>query len=409
MFQDASSNLIEGLNSNLDPSNQKFMEHIKKYFKIYSKYLILIGILFIGNHAHAYTFVPSAQGAFNYIIQAHNGSNPCPNFSQAKWGYSPGDNSFTTLQGNLGSYSPATLACQDNGGDTGSNIINLFGSTGAIPIGTDIYFTENSGIYYMAIQKTGTNSFNFYTNPPVPPVVKNGWIDPYTPATGSYSSSTPVTFSANYFYDCITPYDLVNFEFKDLTIGEQSFNTPPNTINACGQSNLMSSVNLVTTHQYLWRPVMYSTTASSTTIYGNYYSFLATSTPNWTQLPQFVNGTVGTSTLLDTTNFLSFINIPNLLTTKIPFGYIFEVKDVIFNAISTTTASSIPTGTISIPWPTGTHGATTSMSVDLFSTSTITYFLGPTNLSYIRGMMVAIIYISGMFWIYRMILTKKNL
>jgi len=114
-------------------------------------------------------------------------------------------------------------------------------------------------------------------------------------------------------------------------------------------------------------------------------------------IPQFTDSTVGTSTLLDTTNFLSFLNVPQLLKTKVPFSYIFQIGDAIDSGLSSSTALEIPSGTFEVELPLGTHG-TTTLEVDMFSTTTITYFLNDTAISSLRGLMAAITYIGmGMF------------
>jgi len=113
-------------------------------------------------------------------------------------------------------------------------------------------------------------------------------------------------------------------------------------------------------------------------------------------IPQYTDSTFGTSTLLDTTNFLSFLNVPNLLKTKVPFAYIYQFASALTDTISSSTPTDIPSGRFSVVLPQG-HSSTT-ISVDMFSTTTVTYFLTPPLISGLRGLMVAITFFSlGLF------------
>jgi len=131
---------------------------------------------------------------------------------------------------------------------------------------------------------------------------------------------------------------------------------------------------------------MYSITDEGTPIYGDYYSLdvvtrAGSSTP-------FLSATVGTSTLPDALNLLSFLNVPNLLQTKIPFAYIFQIYDGITTGISSSTAATIPSG--NFIW-TGINGATTT--IDFFSTTTIGYYFSPTLINKWRALELTILYI----------------
>jgi len=93
--------------------------------------------------------------------------------------------------------------------------------------------------------------------------------------------------------------------------------------------------------------------------------------------------TYGTTTLPDTGNLLSFLNVPQLLSTKVPFGYFFEAKEGIQSALSGSSTQSIPSGRITYNLGLGTT------SVDMFSTTTIGVFVPPSTASLLRQLMVA--------------------
>jgi len=222
------------------------------------------------------------------------------------------------------------------------------------------------------------------------------WIPPYTPATGSLAASTSVAFEANYSFDCTASYgllDTVAFEITDTGTnnGPTRFGETP--ISSCGESTLQATTTLIQGHFYLWRPVLFSSEETSSPIFGDLYSLdvvsrAGSSTP-------FLSGTVGTSTLPDSTNLLSFLNVPQLLATKIPFAYIFQIADGIKTGISSSTAATIPSGTFTWKGPTG---ATTT--TDFFSTTTIGYYFSPSLISAWRAFELAILYITFGYALY---------
>jgi len=228
------------------------------------------------------------------------------------------------------------------------------------------------------------------------------FILPYTPATGAYSSSTPTTFSAGYYNSGIEGYDLVSFAIKDVTNPASHPLVFPVSA-SLGSHTVTNNVALTNSHAYLWRPVIYSSTGNPAPTYGDWYSFQSTSTPNATFDPNFVSGTVGTSTLLSSTNLLSFLNVPSLLQTKIPFAYIFQIADG-FAVGLTASSSAIPSGLMSYKLP-----GTATSSQDMFSTSTISRFLSPTMIATLRGLQLAILYMLFGYALYRIAKSKHLL
>lgn len=222
------------------------------------------------------------------------------------------------------------------------------------------------------------------------------FIGPYWPSNGGLATSTSVYFSAKYFFNDATHYgllDTVAFDIADMTAGTPAVRFGSTLIDASGIDTFSSTKTLISGHLYLWRPVMFSSMGSSTPVVGDFYSLdvvtrSASSTP-------YVGATLGDTTLASSTNLLSFLNVPYLLATKVPFGYFFQAKDAIEAGINGSTTASIPNGTFSIKIG---HSTTT---VDMFSTSTIGYFLTPSMVSLIRGLMVAILYFEFIYLLYR--------
>lgn len=212
------------------------------------------------------------------------------------------------------------------------------------------------------------------------------FITPFSPPNGSTSSSTTIPFSATYFFNDVTSFvlDKVAFEISDMTSQTSPIRFGSSNINISGISTESATTTLVSGHLYLWRPVMYSSGGTSTEVYGDFYSLnvlyqSASSTP-------FVGATLGTSTLPDATNLLSFLNVPNLLVTKVPFAYLFQIAQGIQAGVSGSTTSAIPSG--AFVWH-GVNGSTTT--IDMFSTSTIGYYLSPTLIGLWRAFLLVVL------------------
>jgi len=117
---------------------------------------------------------------------------------------------------------------------------------------------------------------------------------------------------------------------------------------------------------------------------------------------------LATSTPLDSTNFLSFLNVPELLKTKVPFAYVYLIGDLLIsNVASSTITSTLPSSTFELTI--GTSSYATVVDVDLFSTSTITYFLTPTYVSLFRGLLAAVTYIGFGIFLFHHARSKEHL
>ena len=129
----------------------------------------------------------------------------------------------------------------------------------------------------------------------------------------------------------------------------------------------------------------------------------------------FTGANYGNNSLPTSTDMLSFVNVPNLLATKVPFAYIFQVSTVIYNAVNgSTSAAAIPSGSFKVKFPvkfgiTGVATATTTITIDMFSTSTIGYFLTPSYVGLLRGLMVAVTYFLTAWYLFHEARNRKLL
>jgi len=113
----------------------------------------------------------------------------------------------------------------------------------------------------------------------------------------------------------------------------------------------------------------------------------------------YISATVGTATLPVATKFLTFLNVPYLLSTRIPFGYLYEAKDDLLSAFSTTSTRASPS--IGLSFKLSPNVVTTT--VVLFSTTTIRMFMTSDSIANLRGILVIILYAEFIYFMYHLI------
>jgi len=260
-----------------------------------------------------------------------------------------------------------------------------------------VSYTTGDGQYTFGF---GAGSENYYQDF----IISNGniiltpthIIPPYQPYNGNVSTSTAVAFTYSYYFNDVQSYGLIDkaaIELGDQSAGQSPIKFGSVSINASGQSTFSYATNLIAGHLYLWRPILYSSSGSTTPVAGDWYS-LNVVYPAGSSTP-FLGATVGTSTLVDSTNLLSFLNVPNLLNTKFPFAYIGQVSDVVFAAINSSSTKPIGQWNYTLDF----GGATTTVA--FFSTSTITYFLPPSLLNPLVALLKATYYVAFAFYAFR--------
>lgn len=110
---------------------------------------------------------------------------------------------------------------------------------------------------------------------------------------------------------------------------------------------------------------------------------------------QFYNATLGTSTLLSSTNMLSFLNVPRLLQERIPFAYIFQIANGINEGISSSSTTAIPSG--NFIWKNTQNGTTT---FDMFSPATIKVYMSDSIIALWRAFLLVVLTINFGYALY---------
>lgn len=247
-------------------------------------------------------------------------------------------------------------------------------------------------------------------NGSIQPDYQDTHINSLTP--NAVSTTSPFVFGLSFFNGTTTPVSRVRILLNDPRLPDVNWIDSDIPLSFPQNQDILYSAQLAAYPYSSWilTAVLYGefdqvitatstefSIASDSTGYDNYdpTSGVSTSSPGGFiyNIPQFVGSSFGTTSLASSTNFLSFLNIPELLKTKIPFAYIFQISSSVRSSVASSSASTIPSSSFNINFPIP-GVATTTLTIDLFSTTTITYFLTPTWVNLLRGIMVAVTYFS---------------
>lgn len=212
------------------------------------------------------------------------------------------------------------------------------------------------------------------------------FITPYIPNNGVISGSTNVNFNVDYFYnDSANPYlNVVGIDLKDVTTGFQ-YAPIESPILASGGGEYDHNYILTAGHYHLWRPYMRSTSNQEDTIYGSWYS-LDVVTPSASST-YFIDPITGEPINATSSSFFDFLNVPQLLQTRVPFAYIYQVGSLLLTLddIQATSAPifMLPLGMASTTLP----GVS---DIEFFSVDTITDLMPSSFVTLARLLMSAI-------------------
>lgn len=198
-------------------------------------------------------------------------------------------------------------------------------------------------------------------------------------------------------YNNIDTYDYLQFDLVNTDYGQnvyvQNAYVPFNGTSLTYETNW----SLGLTGNYTLRVRLFDSVEGTYTEYSDTIVFILGSEST---IPDqgFSSSTFATSTALDSGNLLSYVNVPQLLLTKAPFGYFFQIYGIVTNAVNNPPeASNFGVGDFDI----NLNGATTI--IVMFSTSTVAHFLTPSIISPIRALLVAITYIITAISIYHIV------
>lgn len=201
----------------------------------------------------------------------------------------------------------------------------------------------------------------------------------------------PVTVTYNYVGG-LGYYDKVQMGIVDInTLLE--YRQSPQSIATGTRTVLFASTTLPADHAFTVKAWLYNSASSTGGIlYSNNVNFKTGTTTGFSFASE-AGFTTSTST-----GFLRFLDVPYLLSSRVPFSYVYQIAQAVTDA-SVAVATSVPSSLWSWTLSSGSYSTTTN--VDLFSMSTITYYLTPTWVTLLRGIMVAVTYVSFGLYVYK--------
>jgi len=231
-------------------------------------------------------------------------------------------------------------------------------------------------------------------------IAQTGFVPPYSPANQTVSTANPVSFGATFINTGAEGYDNFTIQLQDITDPTNIISTIPQAIpQASGTFSATSSYPLKLGDTYIWRPELFSIASSTAPLYGEWYTYYASSSIPFDYNTNFVGSTIGTSTLPSATNLLSFLNVPYLMETKVPFAFLFQTYNAIQIAINASSTTSVPQGNASVYGLGTSTNATTTF--EIFGISSVREFLPDSTISSLRGFMLLVLYGTFVFGMYR--------
>jgi len=204
----------------------------------------------------------------------------------------------------------------------------------------------------------------------------------------SPTPSTSVPFSFDYYNTGYEGYNEAGAQIKDVTA---QFDVVPAevAVNSTGLATYSSTYTLTTGHGYLWRPYLRNSSSTTVpTLYGPWTGMIDVVTDSASSSSPYITANAST------TAFFDYLNIPQLLETRLPFAYLFQIKNLL-GSLATTT-STFPELVLHI-------GATTTpihMNVTILSSSTVLMFTGQNNVNDMRDYIAAALWFTLMGMIF---------
>jgi len=209
-----------------------------------------------------------------------------------------------------------------------------------------------------------------------------------------FSVSSTVNPLVGFQYLNTDTYDEVGVEVTDQTNNKLSVLTGIQTARLNEQASYSAVLGLVANHAYRLRGVLLSSAASSSPTYGPYVDFSTISDQFFTgssTLINFNNITESNASTSTSEGINGFAIIPSYFGSRVPFGYIY----VIYNAWNSVSTSSAQFASLTVDYSalavSSSSKAWLPPSITFFSTTTVTAYLGVTNLALLNALATATI------------------
>lgn len=222
------------------------------------------------------------------------------------------------------------------------------------------------------------------------------------PTNGATAPSTAVTFQFSWFNSGYELYSVAQVEVSDVTNGYQY---TPQQSNAAltGYGTTTQTYTLAANHLHLWRGCLLNPNTNQKTCSG-YYSLNVVGPSASSSIPILpdIDDTNASSTIQS--SLWGFLNVPQLLQTKLPFAYFFQVADLLNELQATTTEAVSP---VVFDYSSLNISTTTKNALparwEAFSTTTVTQYIPAPVLSAWRILMSSVIWFGFAMYVYHAI------
>jgi len=215
------------------------------------------------------------------------------------------------------------------------------------------------------------------------------------------TASSDVTIEFTYLN---TNYDKVGIEVIDQSNNLLVLQTGEQNAVQSGLYSYGNVLSLTANHAYRIRGYLRSTAGTSTTIYGPYRDFSTVSDQFFTATSTLINVSQVTNDNATTslgTAFEAFGNFPSYISNKVPFGYIWEIRDIFRNAATTSSVyGELAVDFDAMSLATGTKDWLPSRVV-FFGTTTVTTYLTGTILGAFNLLSSAALIILWLMYVYK--------
>jgi len=228
-----------------------------------------------------------------------------------------------------------------------------------------------------------------------------------SPTQASTTATTQVRYSFNYHAAAAQNINSYAVFFRDDTTGTTI--GPITGSASSGDHNVSNTITLTALHRYTWQAYICN---SSGTCYGGPAPFFwvqgnggfllssisGSTTPgviNYEQYYDYTQINEGNASSSLSSTIGSFFNLPALLSDRVPFGWIYQIRDAYDEALASSTGSD--PGSVILDF--GSADLSTSTRailpepITLFSTSTVTEYFPPTALAALNLLVSASLYL----------------
>jgi len=287
---------------------------------------------------------------------------------------------------------------------------NLAGTQCAVVSGTDYrinYASHSTHLTYF--NSAGTFHAGTILSADSPVEYGSSRILSINPPSSITPISSPVTFSVDYYSFTDLGSSTPNLRLTLLnqdTADYSEIDLGP--IDSSVGSHTLTSTSTVLKNGLYTLSAIFNNSPNVYVATSSQFIITATSFPQNSLNSYFYGSTFGTNTPSLTTNLLSFINVPQLLSTRVPFAYLFQFGSIVSAAVSSSSvASELPSSDFTIVIASGTRP--TVVNVDLFSTTTITHYLPAPVVAPIRTLLAGITYFMMALFLFHDARSKKHL